>query len=303
LILQGKQKRSDTSADNLFHTLTQESRTLAESLPELRMEASRIAASITAGWHGRRRSGPGETFWQYRTFTSGEPANRIDWRRSARDDTLYVRETEWEAAHTIRFGIDLSPSMQFQSHLAQKSKRDRAVLLGLALAGLLVKGGERVALLGGGHARTGRLAIDKICERLLDADGENRPFTKGETRAFEDVILISDFLDDNSNLDAQLQKLSDHGAHMHLVQIIDPVEETFPFRGRTRFEDPETGQSIIAGNAESWSERYRSLFKAHKERLSDITKSRNWSYTVHHTDQAISHTLLTLHAILSERIK
>ncbi len=61
-----------------------EAKGLAESLPDLLIEARRVAHTILAGWHGRRRAGPGETFWQFRPYVSGEPANGIDWRRSAR---------------------------------------------------------------------------------------------------------------------------------------------------------------------------------------------------------------------------
>ena len=86
-----------------------ESRTLAASLPRLVLEARRIAANVIHGLHGRRRAGAGESFWQYRRFVSGEPAQRVDWRRSARDDHLYVREQEWEAAHTVWLWPDRSP--------------------------------------------------------------------------------------------------------------------------------------------------------------------------------------------------
>src|SRR6202795_4698155 len=72
-------------------------RTLAASLPRLILEARRVAATVIHGLHGRRRAGPGENFWQYRRFVSGEPAARVDWRRSARDDHLYARHEEWEA--------------------------------------------------------------------------------------------------------------------------------------------------------------------------------------------------------------
>src|SRR5262245_61136470 len=88
-----------------------EGRTLAATIPRLILEARRVAASIIHGLHGRRRAGSGENFWQYRRFVSGEAAARVDWRRSARDDHLYVREHEWEAAHTIWIWPDRSPSM------------------------------------------------------------------------------------------------------------------------------------------------------------------------------------------------
>ena len=100
------------------------------------------------GAHGRRRAGTGEAFWQFRPFGPGEAVSRIDWRRSARDDRTYVREREWEAAQTVWLWIDRSPSMAFVSDLAREPKLDRALVLGLAAADLLVRGGERVGLLG-----------------------------------------------------------------------------------------------------------------------------------------------------------
>src|SRR5215204_232602 len=115
-----------------------EARTLAESMPRLILEARRIAATVIHGLHGRKRAGPGENFWQYRRFLSGEPARRVDWRRSARDDILYVREREWEAAHTVWLWPDRSPSMAFSSRLARESKLDRALTIGFALAEILV---------------------------------------------------------------------------------------------------------------------------------------------------------------------
>src|SRR5690242_12998473 len=120
-------------------------RTLASSMPRLILEARRVAASIIHGLHGRRRAGPGENFWQYRRFTSGEPAAAVDWRRSARDDHLYVREREWEASHTIWLWPDRSPSMEFAQG-SEWSKLDRALVVSFALAEVLVQGGERVGI-------------------------------------------------------------------------------------------------------------------------------------------------------------
>src|SRR5579872_6564915 len=114
-----------------------EGQTLAAAMPRLILESRRVAATIIHGLHGRRRAGPGENFWQYRRFLSGEPARRVDWRRSARDDHLYVREQEWEAAHTVWIWADRSPSMVFTSQLAQESKLDRTLVIAFALAEVL----------------------------------------------------------------------------------------------------------------------------------------------------------------------
>src|SRR5919206_5332914 len=125
---------------------TESALSLAHRMPRLVLEARRVAANLAHGIHGRRRAGTGESFWQFRPFVAGEAANRIDWRRSARDDRLYVREREWEAAHNIWLWIDRSASMGFSSDLASAPKVERALILGLGLADALVEGGERVGL-------------------------------------------------------------------------------------------------------------------------------------------------------------
>ena len=68
----------------------------------------RIVNTVIGGWHGRRKRGIGENFWQFRPYVEGETMARIDWRRSARDDHVYVRDLEWEAAHTVWLWADPS---------------------------------------------------------------------------------------------------------------------------------------------------------------------------------------------------
>ena len=140
---------------------------LARRLPDICVSAREVAGSVMHGVHGRRRAGIGEAFWQFRPFAPGESASRIDWRRSARDDRTYIREREWEAAQTVWLWIDRSPSMAFVSRLAQQSKLDRALVLGLAAADLLVRGGERVGLLGLTRPIASRTVVDRLAEALV----------------------------------------------------------------------------------------------------------------------------------------
>ena len=109
---------------------------LADRVPELALEAQRIASTVAHGMHGRKRSGPGENFWQFRQLQIGDPAHSIDWRRSASSDHLFIREREWETAHTVWLWPDLSPSMAFKSHLASITKRERTLVLMFALGGV-----------------------------------------------------------------------------------------------------------------------------------------------------------------------
>ena len=214
-----------------------ESRTLAASLPRLVLEARRIAANVIHGLHGRRRAGAGESFWQYRRFVSGEPAQRVDWRRSARDDHLYVREQEWEAAHTVWIWPDRSASMAFASRDARDSKLERALIVTFALAELLVDGGERVGIPGLVSPTASRSIIDKMAQAMLHDDAARLSLPPSFVpSALSEVVVLSDFWSPLSDIRTMLAGLSASGAHGTLIQIVDPAEETFPYSGRVEFE-------------------------------------------------------------------
>ncbi len=285
--------------ENIFG-LTGEAQSLADTLPELLIEARRIAANVTSGWHGRRRAGPGETFWQFRPFLSGEAARQVDWRRSARDNNLYVREREWEAAQTIWVWADLSVSMCFRSKQAAASKRDRALLLMLALTCALNKAGERVGLAGLTRPLASGNSMQIIAETLAHAPPEvTLPNPEGIHR-FSEIVLFSDLLDPPEKLEKWMASIASTGAKGHLIQLLDPLEETFPFTGPTRFEDPENGEQLKAGRAQTWQQEYLHRLAAHKDQIITLACKFGWSYTLHHTDRPSVQPLMLLHSHLAD---
>ncbi len=279
-----------------------EAKTLADSLPGLLVEARRLATTVLAGWHGRRRSGPGETFWQFRPFLAGEAAGRIDWRRSARDEHLYVREREWEAAHTIWLSVDLSRSMTFRSPLAATLKRDRAVVLLLALAEMLAGAGERIGLLGLGDPVLARNAAERMAETLA-LRGRSAGGWPDATRLtrFSDLVVIGDMLDPVAEIEAKFAEFARAGATVHLIEIRDPIEETFPYAGRAEFRDPESGAVYLAGRAAQIAEDYRRHLTARRDHFAATCRRLGWTYLLHRTDRPATEPLLALHARLSDR--
>ncbi|MEM7692913.1 MAG: DUF58 domain-containing protein [Pseudomonadota bacterium] len=276
-----------------------EAKAASAALPDLLVEAKRVAATVSAGWHGRRRAGPGETFWQFRPFDFGEPARRIDWRRSARDDMLLVREREWEAAHTVHLWADRTASMRAGSRLSQTSKESRAVVLLLALADLLGRGGERIGLLGGPPPTARRNAADRLAEQLAETD-PTAPFPPlHQVKRNADVVIISDFMDPMEDWAPVFETLAGRGARTQVVQVLDPVEERFPFDGRTRFVDPESGMAFLVGKAEAWASGYRDTLAAHKAALDRHAQRLGARLMVHHTDVSAAPALLALRAALS----
>jgi uncharacterized protein (DUF58 family) len=273
-----------------------EGRTLAASMPRLILDARRVAATVMHGLHGRRRAGPGENFWQYRRFVSGEPASRVDWRRSARDDHLYVREQEWEAAHTVWIWPDRSASMHFASPLVRDTKLYRTLVIALALAEVLVEGGERVGVPGLTRPTGSRNVIDMIAQAVAYDRNERTSLPPNFAPSpLAEVVLLSDLWSDIGDVRRTITQLSGSGAHGHVVQIVDPAEETFPYWGRIEFIEPESGGRVTAGRAENWRADYITRVARHRAEIKSETDRLGWSFTIHRTDRPASELLLSLH--------
>ena len=274
-----------------------ESRTLAAAMPRLILEARRVAATVIHGMHGRRRAGPGENFWQYRRFISGESAARVDWRRSARDDHLYVREHEWEAAHTVWIWPDRSPSMAFSSPPVRDSKLYRTLVIALALAEVLVEGGERVGMPGLMRPTGSRNVVERMAQAIVHDRNERLSLPPDFAPSpLAEIVLLSDLWSDIAQTRRTLAQLSGSGAHGHVVQIVDPAEETFPYWGRIEFVEPEGGGRITAGRAETWKADYDARLKRHRAEIKNETDRLGFSFTIHRTDRPASELLLALQA-------
>jgi uncharacterized protein (DUF58 family) len=274
-----------------------EGQTLAAAMPRLILEARRVAATVIHGLHGRRRAGPGENFWQYRRFISGEPASRVDWRRSARDDHLYVREQEWEAAHTVWIWPDRSPSMIFASQLAHETKLYRALVLALALGEILVEGGERVGIPGLLRPTGSRNVVERMAQAILHDRSERASLPPNFAPApLAEVVLLSDLWSEIAEVRRTITQLSGNGARGHVVQIVDPAEETFPYWGRIEFIEPEGGGRITAGRAETWRADYTARVARHRAEIRGETDRLGWTFIIHRTDRPASELVLALHA-------
>ena len=273
--------------------------TLAARLPSLVIAARRVAMSVMHGVHGRRQAGPGETFWQFRPFVSGEPALRVDWRRSARENRAFVREREWEAAQTLWIWFDRSPSMEFRSELAEVSKADRAAVLALALADLAVRGGERVGLIGLSKPIAARDIIDRFAEMLLVSPAGPALPPPQAIAARARLVLIGDFLSPVDEVARCFAALGASGAEGHVMTVSDPIEETFPFAGHTEFLDMAGAPRMRAPRAEQLRAGYLTRLAAHRDALRETARARGWDLIAHRTDQSAASALLALHGHLA----
>lgn len=273
---------------------------LGQTLPPLLAEAEMLAATVMLGEHGRRRAGLGDEFWQYRPAHEGDSARMIDWRRSARSDAHFVREREWQAAQSVTLWVDPSRSMGFTGDKGRAPKADRARLLALALAVLLLRGGERVGLAGLAHPRAGRTQLLRLAARLAgeETDAEyGAPETEGMV-SHGRAVFLSDFLGDLSAVEAGLARAADRGVRGALIQILDPAEEEFPFDGRTIFESMGGTMRHETQQAGELRARYLARLAERKDRLAGLARAVGWHFTTHHTGHPAQSALLWAYAAL-----
>ncbi len=268
---------------------------LGQSLPALLASAEHLASTVMLGEHGRRRAGMGDEFWQYRPAHAGDPARMIDWRRSARSDAYFVREREWQAAQSISLWVDPSKSMQFSGDKSRAPKADRAQLLALALAVLLLRGGERVGLVGdAAPPRSGRTQLLRLCD-VLERAGPTEDYGTPDVLglvAHGRAVFLSDFLGSMTGVEDGLARAADHGVRGILIQILDPAEEDFPFDGRTIFQSMGGSISHETLRAGDLRGRYLARLAERKDKLQSLARATGWHYHCHHTGSSALSALL-----------
>lgn len=272
---------------------------LGGALPPLIVAAQHLANSVLAGAHGRRRPGPGAEFWQYRL--ASETSGQIDWRRSGRGDDAFVRQTEWQAARAVSLWVDPGAAMGFSGDRNRETKGARARLLALALGLLLLRGGERVGLAHPDHPpRAGQVQTGRLALALAGPDGTDEHGTPDlrATPPGGHAVLISDFLGDLAPLRSALATAEERNLNGMIVQVLDPVEEAFPFDGRTRFESMSGHLSWETLRAGDLRADYLNRLAARKDELALLARHAGWQTLTLHTDQPATAGLLWLYAAL-----
>ncbi len=284
--------------------LRSEAETLASPLPALLAEAEHLATAVLLGEHGRRRAGVGDTFWQYRPAQPYDEARSIDWRRSARSDSNFVQDKEWQIAQSIILWVDQAASMSFRSDDNLPTKGQRARTLGMATAILLIRGGERVGLTGLRlPPRSGEAQLMQMAQLLSTQDDADygAPEAQGmlpHSRA----LFISDFMGDMAPVEAALLRAADRGVRGALLQVLDPQEEAFPFDGRTIFESMSGTLSHETLKAGDLKTRYLDRLAERKDRLAHLARTTGWQFSTHHTGESAAAALLWLYVALERRV-
>ena len=279
---------------------------LASAYPPLLIQSERIANAIVHGAHGRRRTGPGSDFWQYRPYSPGDSISRIDWRKTARAGKTLIRESEWAATNTVFVWASQTAGMDFMSDMANTTKRERAAVLAMTIATLAIRAGERVGVLGWQQAPGHTRLVLRRMAAWYSGEADEKFMSQSlppqvPLPRHASCVLIGDFLDPLDKLRARLGDIADAGLHGHIVQVTDPAEETLPYHGRTEFIEMNTGEKLVAGRAETLKQDYIAALARHRDGLRQLARQLGWTFAVHHTDQSPHPLLVALYSRLSQR--
>ena len=182
---------------------------------------------------------------------------------------------------------------------AGPEKYECAVLLALTAAILLLRSGERVGLLNNDlHSpASGLAAVSRLAQALLTNSGGDMT---GSLPSHARLLLISDFLLPLDVLHTKLRLLKAQGVQGHLLQIVDPAEETLPYEGRVRFTGLEGEGEVVLPHVESVRESYIKKRSDHQAGISAIATSLGWSFIIHRTNESPIPVMTALAAVLGE---
>lgn len=285
------------AADRPRHTLDTDALWLdAERAAALLGPLSLLRPEIgRPGWrqgpHPRRREGQGSEFWQYRPLEHGEAVDRVDWRRSGRSDSLYVRTHERELPARLALWAEPAPSMDYASNKRLPTKQHRALVIAAALALAAEEGGEACAPLGTARPAKARQVLEQLRAEPM-GPLRSAPLAPGDT-----VVLIGDFLEPDRL--AAIAPMAAQGAGGVVVQVADPAEIDFPFEGRMELVDvtPHAEPRLIDASAATRA-RYLDAWAAHVEAIESAARLAGWQYLLHRTDSPVQETLATLAALI-----
>lgn len=280
------------NAARRFFTLRSSAEALAAQTPDLKALAGRTAYQIMQGHHPQRKAGPGENFWQFRDYQTGDMPGEIDWRQSAKTDRVFIRQKEIHKAQSVLFWLKHGPDMDFQSSKGALSKSQAAATIALTLALLHNRGGEMIAYAGAmrpGHSEKTLQNFERLLlapsseDEMLGAD-----LALSKIPRHAELYLISDFLEEPDALRAACDQASARTANGWMIQVLDPAEIDLPYQGRIVFEDHHGPNRALINNAVDVRDEYKTRIKRHIEAVEKLCSDLGWHYLLYRTDQDLT---------------
>lgn len=263
------------------------------------VQRSKTSQNHHTGIHSLKKAGGGEQFWQYKDYEPEDERRAIDWRQSARTDSVLVRQKEKQSIQDVRIWCANSPRMNFSSQDKILSKKEAAQTLALSLALLSIKEHNNTGFIGapfppGRHEKTLGPFSDFL-QTGNAVDFQDLPKQKIKSQSL--VFLISDFLEDPGDIENIIVQLSSLSISLFLIQVLDRAELELPYHGNILFDDMASGTYKMEDVDEIRS-AYIEKITQHNQNLENLCQKQGAAYIFHQTDQKISETLFSIQSFI-----
>jgi uncharacterized protein (DUF58 family) len=248
-------------------------------LGSLELTAEGVVEGFLSGIHRSPYRGFSVEFAEHRPYQLGDELRYVDWRMLARSDRLFVKQYEEETNLRSMLLLDASASMDWNGAEDRLTKLEYGKRLVAALTLVLLS--QRDA--------TGFIGFDEEVRTLVPARSRQRHWwtmargiaglqpgggTAAEPalRRVTDllrrrglVIFVSDLLLDRELTMLTLQFLRHRGHQVTVIHLMDPSEMELIGPPEARYEDPESGETVVA--------RPRELRKAYAETVRGVVST------------------------------
>ena len=212
-----------------------------------------------AGRHASVLQGASVEFRDHRNYVKGDSLRHLDWKVYGRSERHYIKRFQEETALRVHVVLDASASMRF-AHDGREDKFSFARRCAAAVAYLTFQQQDACGLVAYDDetrvwlpARGGTRHTRRLLEVLGNLEARGRTNTGKALEALAQgvprrgvVVLLSDLLDDPEAVFRALAHFRRHGHDVVLLQVMDPAELDFPFRGVSDFIDMETEERLEA---------------------------------------------------------
>jgi uncharacterized protein (DUF58 family) len=230
------------------------------SLGRIEIIARWVVDGFLSGLHRSPRKGFSVEFAEFRPYQTGDDLRFIDWRVVARSDKWMVKQFEEETNTRAALVLDVSKSMDWSGSPERLTKLRYAEQVVAAIALLLIRQRDAVGLVRYDDrlrtvlpARARTMQWRRIVRSLEEPGaGSDSRMAEGVQQAAKlirrpgIVILLSDLLVDQDQMEQSLRVARAAGHQVTVLHIMDPSELELDSRGEAIFYDPESTLEVTA---------------------------------------------------------
>jgi uncharacterized protein (DUF58 family) len=230
------------------------------SLGRIEIVARWVVDGFLTGLHRSPRKGFSVEFAEFRPYQPGDDLRYIDWRVVARSDRWMIKQFEEETNTRAAIVLDVSRSMDWSGSPDRLTKLRYAEQVVAAIALLLIRQRDAVGLVRYDdrlrtvlppRARTmqWRRIVSALEESGAGTDSRMGEGVQQAARLIRRpgiVIVVSDLLVDQAEMEQALRVARAAGHQVTVLHIMDPSELDLDARGEAIFYDPEGTLEVTA---------------------------------------------------------